>query len=69
MHRPASCVLALPDFVVLTSLHPCSRLPEVVLVVLCVCVVPAGGLFDIMAPSFGTVDLHLERAKAGTRRR
>lgn len=29
----------------------------------------ADGLFDIMAPSFGHVDLHLERAKAGVRRR
>lgn len=29
----------------------------------------AEGLFDIMAPSFGHVDLHLERAKAGVRRR
>lgn len=28
-----------------------------------------GGLFDIMASSFGVVDLHLERAKAGVRRR
>lgn len=27
------------------------------------------GLFDIMSSSFGVVDLHLERAKAGTRRR
>lgn len=27
------------------------------------------GLFDIMGPSFGVVDLHLERAKAGVRRR
>jgi hypothetical protein len=31
--------------------------------------VTAGGLFDIMAPSFGHVDLHMERAKAGVRRR
>lgn len=29
----------------------------------------AEGLFDIMAPSFGHVDLHMERAKAGVRRR
>jgi hypothetical protein len=28
-----------------------------------------GGLFDIMGSSFGVVDLHLERAQAGTRRR
>lgn len=40
-------------------------------VLMCCCcwLAAAGGLFDIMAPSFGVVDLHLERAQQGVRRR
>jgi hypothetical protein len=43
-----------------TALDVCALMP--------VCLCFADGLFDIMSSSFGVVDLHLERAKAGTRR-
>lgn len=47
-------------------LSPCVPVSALSCQLLCL---SADGLFDIMAPSFGHVDLHLERAKAGVRRR
>lgn len=48
---------------------PSHLLMPLLVLTLLLCIACAGGLFDIMSPSFGTVDLHLERAKAGVRRR